>query len=126
MNQDKGWHTTPYLWEKLKPLAHKNRNEPTQAEKELWKHLRMNRLHGLSFRRQHCLGQFIVDFYCSKVKLAIEVDGDIHQYREEEDKLRQTYLESHGIKVLRFSNDMILNNIDRVISKIELCLPGTL
>ncbi|MFA5308178.1 MAG: endonuclease domain-containing protein [Dehalococcoidales bacterium] len=117
------WRTYPDLWEKLKPIAHEKRNEPTGAEKELWQHLRMHRLHGLSFRRQHCAGQFIVDFYCSKAKLVIEVDGEIHQYQAEEDKIRQEYLESLGLKVLRFTNNAVLNNIEEVIRVIENYLP---
>jgi very-short-patch-repair endonuclease len=123
--QDKRWHTGPDLWEKLKPMAHEKRNKPTEAEKELWKHLRMHRLHGLSFRRQHCIGQFIVDFYCKKLKLVIEVDGEIHQYQVEEDEIRQEYLESLELKVLRFPNNTVLNNIEEVIRKIELYLPRT-
>ena len=123
--QDKRWHTHPDLWEKLKPIAHEKRSEPTEAEKELWQHLRMHRLKGFSFRRQHCIGQFIVDFYCHKARLVIEVDGDIHQYQAEEDKVRQRYLESLELKVLRFSNDMALNNTEEVIRKIKLSLPGS-
>ncbi len=117
------WRTSPELWEKLKPIAHEKRHEPTAAEKALWQRLRMHRLYGLSFRRQFCLGQFIVDFYCSKAKLVIEVDGEIHQYQVEEDKVRQEYLESLGLKVLRFQNNSIFSAIEEVMEKIELSLP---
>jgi very-short-patch-repair endonuclease len=125
-NQDGRWHTDASLWEKLKPIAHEMRSKPTEAEKELWKYLRKHRLHGLSFRRQHCIGQFIVDFYCAKAKLVIEIDGPIHQYQPEEDAVRQAYLESHDLKVLRFTNDTVLNSMDEVLKQIELSLPSTL
>ena len=120
--QDNRWLTDTVLWEKLKPIAQEKRDKPTEAEKELWQHLRMHRLHGLSFRRQHCIGQFIVDFYCKNARLVIEVDGPIHQYQPEEDKVRREYLENHKLKVLRFSNNDVLNNISKVISQIELYL----
>ena len=79
-------------------------------------------MQGLSFRRQHGLGQFIVDFYCKKAKMVIEVDGPIHQYQEAEDKIRQEYLESLGLTVLHFSNGIILNSADEVIKQIDLHL----
>jgi very-short-patch-repair endonuclease len=119
MIQDSRWRTNSELWEKLKPIAHEKRHEPTEAEKELWKHLRMRRLNGFIFRRQHCIGQFIVDFYCYKAKLVIEVDGDIHRYKPEEDRVRQEYLENLKLKVMRFSNNDVLRVIDEVILQIK-------
>jgi very-short-patch-repair endonuclease len=113
------WRTTPALWEKLKPIAHEKRHKPTIAEKELWKHLRLRQLRGFIFRRQHSIGQFIVDFYCYKAKLVVEVDGEIHQYQPEEDKIRQEYLESLKLNVLRFSNNAVLNNTDNVTLQIR-------
>ncbi len=120
------WRTNPDLWEKLKPIAYEKRHEPTDAEKELWKYLRKHQLHGLSFRRQHCIGRFIVDFYCKRAKLVIEVDGEIHRYQKEEDLIRQKYLESHELKVLRFSNNMVLNNVEEVIVQINSYLSNTI
>src|SRR4030043_637038 len=124
--QDGRWRTAAPLWEKLKPIAHEMRSKTTEAENELWKYLRKHRVHGLSFRRQHCIGQFIVDFYCAKARLVIEIDGPIHQYKPEEDLVRQEYLESCNLKVLRFTNDAVLNNVGKVIKQIEINLPGTL
>jgi len=124
--QDNRWRTIPELWEKLKPVAHEKRKQPTEAEKTLWKYLRKHQVHGLSFRREHCVGQFIVDFYCRDAKLVIEVDGPIHQYQAVEDKTRQEYLENCKLKVLRFTNDMVLNNIEKVMEKIEIFLSSTL
>lgn len=82
----------------------------------------MRRLHGLSFRRQHCVGPFIVDLYCAKARLVIEIDGEIHQYKGEEDLIRQEYLESHELKVMRFPNDMVLHNVDEVVKNIDTYL----
>ena len=124
--QGQRWHTNHDLWEKMKSIAHEKREKPTEAEKALWQKLRMHRLHGLKFRSQHSLGPFIVDFYCKEVKLIIEVDGEIHRYQVEEDNIRQEFLQNLKYKVLRFSNDTVLNNIDEVIRQIESSLPGSL
>ena len=99
------------------------RNKPTKAENLLWQRLRRHQLHGISFRRQHSIGQFIVDFYCAKAQLVIELDGEIHQYQGEEDLRRQEYLESLNLKVLRFSNEAVLDNVDEIIKQIILYLP---
>ncbi len=124
-NQDKRWHTNPDLWEKLKPIAREMRGKQTEAESLLWQHLRRHHLRGLSFRRQHSIGQFIVDFYCAKERLVIEVDGSLHQYQVDEDLIRQEFLKSLNLKMLRFTNDSILNSIDKVIKKIEFNLSST-
>jgi very-short-patch-repair endonuclease len=116
------WKTTPELWEKLKSLAREKRSKPTEAENILWQHLRRHQIRGLSFRRQHCLGPFIVDFYCKKAMLIIEIDGPIHQYKPEEDKIRQEYLESLELTVLRFPNDIVLSSVDEIIRQIGLRL----
>jgi len=117
--QDERWHTNPDLWEKLKTIAREKRHKPTEAENLLWQELRRHQLRGLNFRRQHGIGQFIVDFYCRKAKLVIEVDGPIHQYKAEEDAIRQEYLKSLELKVLRFPNDAVLNKVDEVIKRID-------
>lgn len=124
--RDKRWQTNPGLWTKLKPIAREKRTKPTEVENLLWQHLRRNQLHGLSFRREHGIGRFIVDFYCKKAKLVIEVDGPIHQYQVKEDKIRQEYLENQQLKVLRFSNDTVLSNVEEVIRQIGLSLPSNI
>ena len=121
--QGKRWHTDPLLWEKLRPIAREKRSKPTKAENLLWQCLRRHQLHGLSFRRQHSIGQFIVDFYCARAKLVIEIDGPIHQYQTEEDVIRQEFLESLNLKVIRFPNDSVLNNVKDVIRQIDSYLP---
>jgi very-short-patch-repair endonuclease len=123
--QDNKWHTDAVLWEKLRPIARDMRRKPTEAENLLWQHLRRHELHGLKFRRQHSIERFIVDFYCAKARLVIEVDGPIHQYQGEEDSIRQEFLESRNLKVLRFSNAVVLNNVDEVIKHILTFLHHT-
>jgi very-short-patch-repair endonuclease len=120
--QYKRWHTDAALWDKLKPIAREKRKKPTEAENLLWQHLHNYTVPGFKFRRQHSIGQFIVDFYCAKARLVIEVDGLIHQYQKEEDSIRQEYLESLGLKVLRFSNDIVLNDTNDVIKQITVSL----
>jgi very-short-patch-repair endonuclease len=120
------WHTNPDLWEKLKPLAHEKRQKPTEAEMKLWGYLRKHQIHGLSFRHEHCIGPFIVDFYCKKANLVIEVDGEIHQYQIEKDRTRQEFLKNKNFCVLRFTNEMVLNQTEIVLGKIEQYLASVL
>jgi very-short-patch-repair endonuclease len=108
----------PALWEKLKPLAREKRHEPTPAEDHLWQQLRGRQVAGVKFRRQHAIDKFIVDFFCVEAHLAIEVDGLIHQYNEVEDAVRQEFLESMGIQVLRFTNEQVLESTDLVLKAI--------
>jgi very-short-patch-repair endonuclease len=115
---DNRWHTSPSFWEKLKPKAREMRLKPTEAERRLWSYLRNGRLKKYKFRRQHSLEQFIVDFYCEEANLVIEVDGPIHQLQVEKDTARQEYLENHKYKVLRFSNEAVIQNIGNVINEI--------
>jgi 5-methyltetrahydrofolate--homocysteine methyltransferase len=118
MNEDDRWHTKADLWEKLKNKARNMRIAPTETEKLLWLYLRDGKLKSYKFRRQHSLGQFIVDFYCKKAKLIIEVDGPIHEFQKEADSARQEYLENHEFRVIRFSNDIVVNNIGKVVGQI--------
>ena len=85
----------------------------------LWQSLRMKLAGGLKFRRQHTIGPFIVDFYCVKARLIIEVDGPIHDGRREADTRRQEYLESLGLCVIRFTNDEVRKESGRVIDEIQ-------
>ncbi len=122
-SQDEGgvqrtWKTRTELWEKLKPLARQMRREPTAAENRLWQRLRNKQILGYKFRRQHAIDRFIVDFICNQAQLVIEVDGEIHDYTQEEDGIRQDFLESQGLRVIRFRNEEVLNNIDGVVKEI--------
>ncbi|OFY67821.1 MAG: hypothetical protein A2V64_09300 [Bacteroidetes bacterium RBG_13_43_22] len=91
-------------------FAREMRKNPTEAEKILWEHLRKMRSEGLIFRRQHPIDLFIADFYCHKIKLVIEVDGEVHDesLAQEYDDGRSGELERYGIKVIRFNNEEIL------------------
>src|SRR5689334_5456897 len=95
--------TSRDLWAKIKPLARQMRHEPTPAENVLWQKLRRKGVADAGFRRQHPIDRFIVDFYCHEARLVVEVDGSIHEYTQEEDALRQEFLESLGLRVIRFS-----------------------
>ncbi len=115
-------YTTTELWGALKPLARQMRHEPTHAENILWEAIRNRKLSNFKFRRQHPIDRFIVDFYCAEAHLVIEVDGTIHDYTPDEDALRQAFIESRGLRVLRFRNQEVLENLVSTLSKITLAL----
>jgi imidazole glycerol-phosphate synthase subunit HisF len=107
------------LFEKAKEL----RENMTHAELVLWEYLRQHPL-GFKFRRQHPLGIYVVDFYCHKLKLVIEVDGDVHGEREvqDADMERQRQLELDGLTVKRFTNEEVLKRKEEVIERIILLI----
>lgn len=95
------------------------RKEITNTEKILWGELRMNKL-GVKFRRQHPIDMFVIDFYCPKYKLGIEVDGNTHTNEGKQyDKIRTEYLEEKNISIIRFWNSEIENNLSNVLEKIK-------
>ncbi len=104
--------------EKVK-LAHSLRSQMTEEEKQLWQHLRANRLDGIHFRRQQIIDGFVVDFYCHSVGLVIEVDGEIHQDQAAYDAKRDAILIARGLQVLRITNDEIRTNLDGVLQSIR-------
>ena len=95
------------------------RREITPAESKLWSVLRGNKLKGVSFRRQHAIGKYIVDFVSIKKKLIIELDGSQHLEQSEYDEERSRYLESRGYRVVRFWNNQIEKEMDGVIKMLE-------
>jgi very-short-patch-repair endonuclease len=95
------------------------RQNLTPAEEHLWEALRNKQLMGLRFRCQHPVGRFILDFYCPAGKLAIEVDGSIHDLQQAQDEARSREIESHGYEVLRFRNEEVLGNLTQVLTTIE-------
>ena len=103
--------------EKLR-RAKELRREMTPAEKMLWNELRANKL-GVHFRRQQVIAGFIVDFYCHKAALVVEVDGDIHDLQKEEDARREQVLSELGLKVVRFKNAEVMRDLPGVIWKIK-------
>src|SRR5690606_16476171 len=99
--------------------AKEMRRNPTKAESLLWNELRTKRI-GYKFRQQHPIDNYIVDFVCLSKRLIIEVDGEIHQYQLEKDGERELLLkEKKGFRILRFTNDEVLNNLETVLLKIE-------
>lgn len=106
----------------LQPFALKLRKEMTKAEACLWKYaLKGKRINGLQFRRQRPVLNYIADFMCQEIKLIIEVDGWTHLFDEvaERDIQRQKDLEAAGFTVIRFCDEEVLNDINKVIERIE-------
>ncbi len=95
------------------------RKSMTNAEKALWHRLRDKQILNLKFRRQHPVDIFIADFYCHSIKLIIEVDGKVHDQRIIYDTGRTAELERFGIKVIRFTNQQILNEMKMVTESIR-------
>jgi very-short-patch-repair endonuclease len=105
---------------KLKQLARELRNNPTYSEKILWQGLRRKQL-GCEFHRQVPIDEYIIDFYCHELRLAIEIDGISHDslFAKRRDVKRQQILENLGVKFLRFTDDEVLENPNKVIGEIE-------
>jgi len=103
----------------IKARARELRKDLTPQEKRLWDRIRRGQLNGMHFRKQHPYNIYILDFFCFKANLAIEVEGKIHLRRKEYDKERTRFLESTGLVVLHFRNEDIENRIDWVIEIIK-------
>ena len=101
---------------RLTPIARRLRREPTDAEKRLWSHLRGRQL-GVQFTRQYQIGNFVVDFACRRLKLAIECDGGQHA-ENLADEERTRLIEAHGYRITRFWNTDVLQNTDGVLIRI--------
>jgi very-short-patch-repair endonuclease len=101
------------------------RKKSTEGEDILWRWISGKQIKNSKFWRQYSVGPYILDFYCPKARLAIELDGNQHAKKEEVeyDKHREEFLNLNNIKTIRFWNDEIFNNIESVISKIEAELP---
>jgi len=112
----KNLYNNSFLKERRKSL----RISETKEEKILWQKLRNRQFNNLKFFRQCSIGFYIVDFYCSELRLVIELDG--YQHNEENaieyDEIREKFMESLDIKTIRFSNSDVLTNLDGVMEKI--------
>lgn len=108
---------SPKIFARAKEL----RKNMTPAERVLWQRLRNYQVGGFYFRRQHPIKYFIADFYCAKADLIIEIDGGIHNNPDvyEHDVNRTAELEKSGIKIIRFTNEEVMNDTDNVIAKIK-------
>ena len=102
-----------------KEKRRKLRNNPTYSEKVIWQSLRKKQIHGVRFLRQYSVNYFVLDFYAPKIKLAIEIDGSSHIGKEAYDEARQKYIESFNIKVIRFTDEQVFGNVNKVIEEIE-------
>ena len=100
------------------------RRHATMVEQKLWLVLRGGQL-GKSFRRQHPVGPYILDFYCASAKLAIELDGSQHFDRKAYDDARTRFLQTKGIRVLRYWNNELIENYDGVVEAIRRSLSMT-
>jgi very-short-patch-repair endonuclease len=107
---------------KLKPFRTELRNNLTPAEATLWKVLKNNNHLNRKFRRQHSVGNYVLDFYCPAEKLAVELDGEVHfnNAAREHDGVRRAFLSSCGIRVLRFENKSVFKDLEWVLGIIEI------
>ncbi|HEV2495987.1 MAG TPA: endonuclease domain-containing protein [Terriglobia bacterium] len=105
----------------LKPLRRDLRNSLTSAEVVLWKNLQRSQLAGRKFRRQHSIGNYVVDFYCPQYRLAVELDGQKHfnSMAAERDLVRTRFLEGLHMRVLRFENRAVFENLGAVLETIK-------
>ena len=110
-----GKHVTKEKHQRAKEL----RRDMTPAEKLLWQEVRAMKL-GVRFRRQQVIQGFIVDFYCHRVGLVVEVDGDVHDLQQEEDARREKVLSEMGARVVRFGDDEVVRDLSMVVGKIKL------
>ena len=104
----------------MTPRRQELRNRLSRAEIYLWSRVKNKQILGYKFRRQYSVGYYVIDFYCPKLKLAIEVDGDSHFTKEamEYDKRREEYIKSFGISFLRVTNLDVYKNMEGVVDKI--------
>jgi len=108
----------------LKELARQLRNNSTPSEILLWRYLKRRQMLSYDFERQKPIDNYIVDFFCNELLLAIEIDGDTHNYKYNYDRERQERLEKLGIEFLRFTDIDVKRNIEGVLSAIEHWING--
>ncbi len=97
------------------------RARSTPAETILWQHIRAKRFMDFKFRRQYGVGKYILDFYCSKLRLAIEIDGDSHFEDTAiiSDRVRESFLRKHNIQTIRFTNHDIYYDFENVVNRLR-------
>ncbi len=108
------------IYPPLLAAARELRQPQTPAEQKLWARLRDRQLDGYKFRRQHPIDRFIIDFYCAKAKLCVEIDGDSHAEQIEYDQARTAYLNELGYTVIRFTNREVFNQFEVVLQQITV------
>ena len=114
---------TPYSHNETsqKLLRQSLRNNATSAEAFLWRALKGKQVAGIKFRRQFGVGPYVLDFYCPEIRLGIELDGGVHKtsYTHEYDEMRTRFMAENRIRVMRFDNEVVYNNIQGVIEAIK-------
>ena len=117
-------HTVEGVADKRKvDFAREQRHEPTRAEEMLWASLRRKQL-GVRIRRQHPIGDYVLDFYCAEARLAIEVDGPVHEEQTGYDRVRDEQLAEWGIRTLRMPEQRIREDLPAVLQEIRSALSG--
>ena len=116
----RGWGLSALDLAELQNRARQMRNNPTEPEKRLWRHLSNGQLEGHKFRRQQVVGWFIADFVCVPAKLIVEADGDTHE--EAVDRARDKTLAEQGYRTLRVTNHDVMSNVDGVLTVISEAL----
>lgn len=111
---------------RLKIIRRSLRNDSTAAEATLWQGLKKSQLQGRKFRRQHSIGPYIVDFYCPDEKLAVELDGEVHTDpgRQDYDAEREAFLREQGLRIVRFENREVFEDVEVVLEGIALYFRG--
>ena len=104
---------------RLKQIARTLRKNMTLSEVLLWQQIKDKQLLGYDFHRQKPIDEYVVDYYCPKLKLVLEIDGDSHDGKEEADRIRQEKLESLGLTVLRFWDTDVKNNVDGIVEQLR-------
>ncbi len=124
----KGEGTIMYCQKEYNPryiveLSKELRKKQTKSEAILWEILRNRKLNNLKFRRQHPFWRYIADFYCDEIKLVIELDWWIHEKTKEYDKIRDEIIEKYWVKVIRFTNEEVFSNLDKILNTIIKYIP---
>jgi len=106
---------------RLRTFRRKLRHNLTPAEAFLWGYLKGSKFHGRKFRRQHSVGNYILDFYCPDERLGIELDGEVHHYHGAwgDDNKRKQFLNDFGVRIIRFENKLVFEETDWVLAVIE-------
>lgn len=104
----------PAVSDRTRARAKQLRKATTKAERILWSALSGRKCGGRKFRRQHPIEPYIVDFYCAEANLVVEIDGESHEGRLDDDRRRDEYLEKIGLRIMRVTNDEVLENLDGV------------
>ena len=116
----------PHYNQKLIARARELRSKSTLSEVLLWQKLKKKQVNGLQFYRQFPVGNYLIDFYCKELNLAVEIDGDVHRTKRAMDTFRQKELEYHGISFLRFRAKDVEGDSDAVVARIKQHLQNIL